>query len=110
MKGEHIGEFEELALLAVAALGERAYGIAVQELLERETSREVSLGAVYAALARMEQKGFVVSSQAEPTGERGGRRRRVFAVTRAGMDALAEARRARESMWTAAQRAERRRT
>ena len=101
MKGERLAELEELALLAVATLGDEAYGIAVQELLETETAREVSLGAVYAALERMEQKRLVTSVVGEPTPERGGRRKRLFAVTRAGMDALHASREAREALWRA---------
>ena len=99
MKGDRIGEFEELTLVAVLALGEGAYGVSVQELIERETRRDVTLGAVYAALDRMERKGYVRSTLTEPTAARGGKRRRVFAVTAAGLRIVREARRAREALW-----------
>jgi DNA-binding PadR family transcriptional regulator len=105
MKGERLGEFEELALLAAGALGDEAYGIAIQELLEGQTRREVSLGAVYAALERMERKGLVVSALGEVTPERGGRRKRLFTVTDDGLRALREARDTRDALWTAARRA-----
>ena len=72
MKGERLGEFEELTLLAVLALGERAYGVPVQELIEQEAGREVTLGAVYAALERMECKGLLRSSLSDAIAERGG--------------------------------------
>jgi DNA-binding PadR family transcriptional regulator len=101
MKGERLGEFEELTLLAVLALGEGAYGVVVQELIEREAAREVSLGAVYAALERMERKGLVRSSMSEAIAERGGKRRRLFEVTAAGLRTVREARRAREALWNA---------
>ena len=97
MKGERLGEFEELALLAVLTLEDQAYGVVVQETIERETRREVTLGAVYAALERMERKGLLRSVLSETTGERGGKRRRLFAVTPAGLRTLGETRRARSS-------------
>ena len=110
VKGEHLGELEELTLLAVLSLGAGAYGIVVQEVIERETGREVTLGAVYAALERMERKGLLRSGMSEATAERGGRRRRLFAVTDAGMRVLSEVRRAREALWRAVPRAVRSRT
>jgi DNA-binding PadR family transcriptional regulator len=110
MKGERLGEFEELTLLAVLALDERAYGIAVQEVIERETGREVTLGAVYAALERLERKRLMRSSLGESTGERGGKRRRFFKVTPGGLHALGDARRAREALWNAVPKAIRSRT
>jgi DNA-binding PadR family transcriptional regulator len=95
VKGDHIGEFEELVLLTVSGLAGEAYGVAVQQVLERETTRDVSLGAVYAALDRLEQKGLVRSTMTPGTAVRGGRSRRSFALTRDGVrtiDALRELR------------------
>ena len=110
VKGEHLGELEELTLLAVLSLADGAYGIVVQEVIERETGREVTLGAVYAALERMERKGLLRSGMSESTRERGGRRRRLFSVTGEGMRVLADVRRAREALWQAVPRAVRGRT
>ena len=107
MKGDRLGEFEELTLLAVRALGDRAYGVAVQELIEREAARAVSLGAVYAALERMERKGLVRSSMSDVTSERGGKRRRMFEVTAPGLRVVREAKRTREALWNAVPRAAR---
>lgn len=105
MKGDRLGEFEELTLLAVLAAGAEAFGATVQELLEREAARDVSLGAVYAALDRMARKGYVHSTlTGEPVGP-GGKRRRVFTVTAAGVRVVQEARRGREALWKAAPRA-----
>src|SRR5690349_19065634 len=101
MKGERLGEFEELTLLAVLALGDGAYGVPVQELIEREAGREVTLGAVYAALERMERKGLLRSSMSEATATRGGKRRRLFQVTPEAVRVLHETRRAREALWNA---------
>jgi DNA-binding PadR family transcriptional regulator len=101
MKGDRLGEFEELTLLAVLALGGGAYGVVVQELMEREAAREVSLGAVYAALDRMERKGLVRSAMSAATPERGGKRRRLFEVTASGLRTVREARKVRDALWNA---------
>ena len=102
MKGDRLGEFEELTMLAVAGLGVEAYGVAVQQLLEKEMRREVSMGAVYAALERMERKGLLASSLGEVTSARGGRRKRLFALTPQGQRTLRDVRRTREALWSAA--------
>jgi DNA-binding PadR family transcriptional regulator len=83
-----LGVFEELVLLAVDALGEDAYSANLQRTLERESRRPVSLGAVHSSLERLEAKRLLSSHVGEPTGGRGGRRRRVFALTRDGRSAL----------------------
>ena len=101
MKGDRLGEFEELTLLAVLALGGGAYGVVVQELMEREAAREVSLGAVYAALDRMERKGLVRSAMSAATPARGGKRRRLFEVTANGLRTVREARKVRDALWNA---------
>ena len=65
MKGDHIGEFEELVLLAVAGLDD-AYGVSIKAVLDRETKRDVTIGAVYAALDRLEDKALVSRSPTTP--------------------------------------------
>jgi len=102
MKGDHIGEFEELVLLAVHGLGDEAYGVSVQQLLERETTRSVSLGAVYACLDRLEHKGLVRSALAPGTPVRGGRSRRAFGVTATGLRTLTSLQKLRERLWRVA--------
>ena len=110
MKGDRLGELEELTLLAVLALGDEAYGTAVQEVIEREARREVSLGAVYAALERMERKAYVRSGlTGTPVGP-GGKRRRVFDITPAGLRVVSDVRRGRDALWKAAPRAARERS
>jgi PadR family transcriptional regulator, regulatory protein PadR len=99
VKGERLGEFEELSLLAICALTDAAYGVAVQQHLEKLTSRPVAMGAVYASLERLERKGFVRSSLTSSTGERGGKRKRIFQPTDAGREVLRDVRRLREAMW-----------
>jgi PadR family transcriptional regulator PadR len=99
MKGDRLGEFEEFTLLAVRALDGTAYAVPVQQYLERTTGRRVSLGAVYSALGRLEEKGLVRSALGEPTAERGGKRKRELSVTAAGMRTLRDLRSVREQIW-----------
>jgi PadR family transcriptional regulator len=102
MKGEHLGEFEELVLLAVNRLaedGHDAYGVPIKLLLDREARRDVSIGAVYAALDRLEAKRLVASADTEGSPTRGGRRRRAFRVLAAGHRTLRAMRDVRERLW-----------
>jgi DNA-binding PadR family transcriptional regulator len=107
MKGDRLGEFEELTLLALRALGARTYGVPVQEFVERATGRNISMGAVYAALDRLEDKGFVRSIVGEVTPVRGGKRKRLFEVTPRGMRTLTDLRRLRNRMWLAIEQGKR---
>jgi PadR family transcriptional regulator PadR len=102
MKGENIGEFEELVMLAVRSLGDEATGSTIQELIRREAKRGATLGAIYAALDRGHRKGLVESSLGDPVPAPGGRRRRYYRLTRAGVAALRESRRVREALWQTA--------
>ncbi len=99
MSEARLREFEELVLLAVLMAGDEAYGAAVQEILAQEANRDVSLGAIYTALDRLEKKGFVRSEMGEPTPVRGGRRRREYRLTPSGLEHVREARRIRNRMW-----------
>src|SRR5262245_22628891 len=99
MRTALLAELEEVTLLVVLALGPDAYGVSVQSRLERDTRRTVALGAVYAALDRLERKGFVSSAFGDATPQRGGRRKRMFVVTAAGVRAVRETRRTRERLW-----------
>ena len=77
-------------MLAVARLGDGAYGMTVRRALEERTGRSVSLGAVYSTLDRLETKGYVSSSESSGGAEREGRARRFFKLTPAGLKALNE--------------------
>ena len=85
---EPLGSLEHIVLLAVMRLGEAAYGITVRREIESATGRDLSIGAVYATLVRLESKGFVKSYAGEPTAARGGRAKRYFRVTADGKGAL----------------------
>jgi PadR family transcriptional regulator PadR len=99
MKGPvSLGEFEQMALLAILRLGENAYGVTIREEIAACTGREPSPGALYTTLDRMEQKGVVRSWLGEATAQRGGKAKRYFAVTKAGRGALVSAQRAYQSL------------
>jgi len=95
---DYLGEFEHIVLLALMRLGDRAYGVSVRQEIATCINRDVSVGAIYATLDRLEAKGYVTSSMGEPTAKRGGRPKRFFRVTAKGMSALDRARRALLSM------------
>lgn len=86
--GDGLGEFEQLVLLALTRLGDEAYGVTVHEEIQRRARREVTLGAVYKTLARLEAKGYVGAFLGEPTAERGGRRKRHYRMLPAGRRVL----------------------
>ena len=94
-----IGQFEQAVLIALVRLGADAYGRAILNEVQRRLDREVSAGAVYATLERLEGKGLTSSRLAPGTAIRGGRARRYFALTAAGVEALNDAKRANDLLW-----------
>ncbi len=98
-KGEHLGAFEQLVMLAVLRLGNEAYGMTVRRELEATARRRVTIGSVYGTLERLEEKGLMTSWRGDPDPVRGGRSRRYFRVAREGERALAEARDRMGRMW-----------
>jgi DNA-binding PadR family transcriptional regulator len=77
-KGDYLGNFDLMLLLALLRLGEDAYGVTIAEELEKQTGREVVVASVYATLERLQQRGLVTSRLGDPTPERGGRAKRYF--------------------------------
>jgi DNA-binding PadR family transcriptional regulator len=94
-----IGPFEQAVLLALIHLGKDAYGRAILNEIQARLRRDVSAGAVYATLERLETKGLASSKLAPGTAIRGGRARRYFLPTGAGVRALNEAKSATDSLW-----------
>jgi DNA-binding PadR family transcriptional regulator len=84
----YLGEFELLVLLAVLRLGQDAYGVTIREELERETARDLTLGAIYKTLGRLERKGYLAVRIGDPTSERGGRRKKLYTLQPLGARAL----------------------
>ncbi|MEQ1586203.1 MAG: helix-turn-helix transcriptional regulator [Cyclobacteriaceae bacterium] len=99
MAKEFLGEFEELILTMVAALQEDAYGAAISDEIETRLKREVNLSAVHVTLYRLEDKGYLKSSLGGGTKERGGRRKRIYTITNAGMALLKVMKESRIDLW-----------
>ncbi len=99
MGREQLGEFEHLVLLAVARLGQDAYGVPIVDELERQTGRRVSRASVYVALKRLEAKALIHSTLGDPTPERGGRAKRYFQISPLAEQRLIDAREALMKMW-----------
>lgn len=87
--GDSLGEFEQLVMLAVLRLDEEAYGTSIREELKVRAERDVSPGAIFTTLERLESRGLVTSRFGEPTAERGGRRKRFYALSVEGRRVLA---------------------
>lgn len=99
MRGTHLGEFEELVLLTAAVLDGNAYTVTIVQEVAQKSGRKLTLSSVHTVLTRLEKKGFLVSYMGGTTGERGGRRRRLYRITSAGYQCLEDARDLRSKMW-----------
>jgi PadR family transcriptional regulator, regulatory protein PadR len=99
-KRDFLGEFEHIVLLALLRLGDNAYGVTVRHEIKSCIARDVSIGAVYATLERLQAKGYVASYLGDPTPERGGRSKRYFRVSGKGMAAVHRTQRALCTMTT----------
>jgi PadR family transcriptional regulator, regulatory protein PadR len=86
-----LGAFEELVLLAVGALDKDAYGVSIKEILAEKTGKNPSIGALHSALYRLEEKGYLTSSEGGSTRERGGRKKKYYRLTAYGRKILMEA-------------------
>jgi len=98
-KANYLGEFELMVMLTVIRLGDAAYGVPISREIEQQTGREVAFGTVYATLERLQQKGFVRSDLGDVTPERGGRAKRFFRATPAGLRTVRDAKRNLIRLW-----------
>jgi PadR family transcriptional regulator, regulatory protein PadR len=101
VKKYHLGEFEEIVLLTIAILHKEAYGVSIKEEIESRLDRDVSMGALHAALVRLEDKSYIKSFNGEITEDRAGRPRRYFQMTALGKKALEYSKNTREALWKA---------
>jgi len=95
----HLGDLEQIVLLAVLRLGEKAYAVPILEEIQAQSGRRLARGALYTALDRLEKKGCLRSRLGEPLAERGGRARRYFTVTPVALRALKDSRLALLRLW-----------
>jgi len=94
-----LGEFEEVILLLTGILQHDAYAFKIADEFEKQTGRNVSIGAVHSTLDRLEGKGFLTSEMGNATAERGGRRKRIFTMTALGKRTLKESYEFKVSLW-----------
>lgn len=100
MSKTYLGEFEELVLTMVGILQEEAYGNAIVNEIKTRLGRDANLSAVHVTLYRLEDKGYVKSHMGGATNARGGRRKRIFTVTNAGLAMLRAMKEARVELWS----------
>jgi DNA-binding PadR family transcriptional regulator len=94
-----LSSHDEVLLLAILNLRDNAYGMTIRREVSEATGKDWSIGAVYDPLYRLEERGFVESSLSDPTRERGGRSKRIFRVTEAGLDSLLAHKQVRDRLW-----------
>jgi len=99
MSRESLGHFELLVLLAVLREGDEAYGVPIADAIAQSTGKAVILASVYNTLERLEEKGFVRSTMGPPTAQRGGRAKRFFSITSAGLREVRAAKKALTVLW-----------
>jgi DNA-binding PadR family transcriptional regulator len=99
MKGTYLGEFEELVLLTVGILFDDAYGLAIVDELEKQTGRNVMISSVHKTLVRLEEKGYLKSHLGGATEIRGGRDKRLYILTQAGIKVLNQSKELRNAMY-----------
>jgi PadR family transcriptional regulator PadR len=99
MSRESLGHFELLVLLALLRRGDEAYGVPIANAIAQSTGKRVILASVYNTLERLEEKGFVSSTIGQPTPERGGRAKRYYSITTAGLREVRAAKKALTVLW-----------
>ena len=90
---------EEMVMLAVWQLKDNAYGVTIRRYLEETTGENFSFASIYVPLDRLTEKGFLEAVDVAPTKERGGRRKRLFKLTKAGIEILTETQRVNATLW-----------
>jgi DNA-binding PadR family transcriptional regulator len=96
---QNLGNLEETILLIVAVMQEEAYGYTVSEEYLKNMGARISISAVHTVLKRLEKKGLIKSEMGGATAERGGRRKRIFKITRSGMNTLEFIQNKRMKLW-----------
>jgi len=99
MKKHQLGELEEIVLLSVGTLYDKAYAINILEVIKDNTQRILDVTAIHSVLRRLEKKGFLISTMGGATTERGGRRKRFFTLSQAGRSVLDESMEIRSNLY-----------
>ena len=97
---KQIGNLEETVLLLIMIMSGEAYGFSVSQAYKDHTGKSISISAIHTVLSRLEDKGLIQSEMKGSTEERGGRRKRIFVMTSAGKEVIAEIKASREKLWS----------
>lgn len=100
MSKKYLGEFEQVVLLTIVRLGEEAYGGKIRTTIDELISREITIGALYITLDRLEEKGLVTSKHGDSVSSRGGRPRKYFSITSDGKQALNRSKEVMQTLWS----------
>jgi len=98
-KESYLGEFEHIILLTIMRLKNEAYGVKIRQQIKELIDRDVSVGALYATIDRLEKKSYITSRCGQPTPERGGRAKRYYTLTPSGLNALADTKKRLDILW-----------
>jgi len=99
-KESYLGEFEHIILLTIMRLKDQAYGVTVRQQIKELIDRDVSIGALYATIDRLEKKSYIKARSGAPTPERGGRAKRYFTLTSTGVEALQQTKTSLDKLWS----------
>lgn len=90
---------DEMILLAIWRLGDNAYGVTIADMLTRTSGKKWILGGIYVPLDRLKKKGYLYSCLGKSTKKRGGRSKRLYKLTKHGLDTLIEVKVREQSIW-----------
>ena len=99
MKKE-LTKIEEILLVAIWHLQEKAYGVKIRQFVTKTIGREFTYGHLYSALNQLVLKKFVTKSAGKGSVHRMGRPRIYYAITRDGQAALRTAKEQNERLWS----------
>ena len=94
-----LGNLEEMILLTLMLISDEAYGVSIRDEYVKQSKHNISLSAVHTVLRRLEKKGFIESDLGGATTDRGGRRKRLYKITRYGYSAVAAIQEERTRIW-----------
>jgi DNA-binding PadR family transcriptional regulator len=94
-----LGQFEHQVLLAILRRGSESYSVEIVLELEESIGREVATSAVFVALRRLKEKGYLADRMVKPSEGEGGHARRYFRLTEEAMEAMRESRRSFLGLW-----------
>ena len=94
-----LSRIDEILLLAIWKLKDEAYGIAIRNQVEKDTGITWLSEAIYAPLSRLKDKGYVGSTTAGKSTEKGGRPRVYYRLTASGLASLISIQEVNRALW-----------